>query len=377
MTTVDGILQMAIHGNLKESTPYNYSKAPMPYGIFERVVFKTLNQADPFDLFPIYNISNDFKLDVFPRSLSFNAKFNPSKAQKIVDVNSPAVVRRSFETAAKEINAKMVSNLGKHNGVEFLLNKLAEKFAVKAENSTDSQIPSLVQDYLAESQKIIEERGVKDRLIMFDDGDIALDAHVDENGIVIEHTLFDEIQKQTGQELYTTSDNQRVVSEDLANGKIDLIIGTQSLIQEGIKYNNLGLVITDEQHRFGVNQRAEFKNKGISPDVLSMSATPIARTYDLTVYGAMEVSSSKIKKLYNDSDFVFDDKRSTDNKLVFNYKNILHEGEKKVLFTNLVIPTEFTAEDLNLLGNFKLKIHAEAIQSANVGSSEEAFEALD
>lgn len=99
-------------------------------------------------------------------------------------------------------------------------------------------------------------------------------------------------------------------------------------------------------------------------------------TYSKTDLNSL-VSSSKIKKLYNDSDFVFDDKRSTDNKLVFNYKNILHEGEKKVLFTNLVIPTEFTAEDLNLLGNFKLKIHAEAIQSANVGSSEEAFEALD
>ena len=85
------------------------------------------------------------------------------------------------------------------------------------------------------------------------------------------------------------------ILKKLENGEIDLIIGTQSLIQEKIVFNNLGLVITDEQHRFGVNQRNEFKNKGIAPDVLSMSATPIPRTYALTIYGDMEVSSIKTK----------------------------------------------------------------------------------
>ena len=91
-----------------------------------------------------------------------------------------------------------------------------------------------------------------------------------------------------------TKEKNQILS-DLENGNIDLIIGTQSLIQENIKFKNLGLVITDEQHRFGVNQRTEFKNKGISPDVLSMSATPIPRTYALTIYGDMEVSNIKTK----------------------------------------------------------------------------------
>jgi len=85
------------------------------------------------------------------------------------------------------------------------------------------------------------------------------------------------------------------ICEELSSGKIDLIIGTQSLIQSNIKYKNLGLVITDEQHRFGVNQRSDLKNKGVSPDVLLMSATPIPRTYALTIYGDMEVSSIKTK----------------------------------------------------------------------------------
>ena len=89
----------------------------------------------------------------------------------------------------------------------------------------------------------------------------------------------------------TKSKEKDIILNDLKEGKIDLIIGTQSLIQEKIIFNNLGLVITDEQHRFGVNQRTEFKNKGVYPDVLSMSATPIPRTYALTIYGDMDVSS--------------------------------------------------------------------------------------
>ncbi|MGI6329615.1 MAG: ATP-dependent DNA helicase RecG [Bacilli bacterium] len=81
----------------------------------------------------------------------------------------------------------------------------------------------------------------------------------------------------------------------LESGTIDLIIGTHALITESINYHNLGLVITDEQHRFGVNQRSTLKNKGLSPEVLYMSATPIPRTYALTIYGDMDVSTIKEK----------------------------------------------------------------------------------
>ena len=84
-----------------------------------------------------------------------------------------------------------------------------------------------------------------------------------------------------------------VIYNDLKEGKINIIIGTHALIQEDVTYNNLGLVVTDEQHRFGVNQRSNLKNKGIKPDVLYMSATPIPRTYALTIYGDMDVSIIK------------------------------------------------------------------------------------
>ena len=85
------------------------------------------------------------------------------------------------------------------------------------------------------------------------------------------------------------------IVEKLEKGKIDFIIGTHALLSENVVFKNLGLVITDEQHRFGVNQRASLKNKGLLPDVLYMSATPIPRTFALTIYGDMDISNIKTK----------------------------------------------------------------------------------
>src|SRR5574344_110453 len=81
------------------------------------------------------------------------------------------------------------------------------------------------------------------------------------------------------------------ILKDISSGEINLVIGTQALFSDDVLYNNLGLVVTDEQHRFGVNQRASLKNKGITPDILYMSATPIPRTYAFTIYGDMDISS--------------------------------------------------------------------------------------
>ena len=90
-----------------------------------------------------------------------------------------------------------------------------------------------------------------------------------------------------------TKKEKQSIYNELKEGKVNIIIGTHALIQEDVEYNNLGLVVTDEQHRFGVNQRSNLKNKGIKPDVLYMSATPIPRTYALTIYGDMDVSIIK------------------------------------------------------------------------------------
>lgn len=76
----------------------------------------------------------------------------------------------------------------------------------------------------------------------------------------------------------------------IADGSVDMIVGTHALIQDAVTYHRLGLVITDEQHRFGVNQRRVFREKGENPDVLMMTATPIPRTLAITAFGEMDVS---------------------------------------------------------------------------------------
>lgn len=88
-----------------------------------------------------------------------------------------------------------------------------------------------------------------------------------------------------------TKKEKTSIHEKLLNNEIDIVIGTHALIQEDVLYNNLGLVVTDEQHRFGVLQRTNLQNKGNMPDVLYMSATPIPRTYALTIYGDMDIST--------------------------------------------------------------------------------------
>ena len=83
---------------------------------------------------------------------------------------------------------------------------------------------------------------------------------------------------------------KRAIKSDLMDGKIDLLIGTHAIIQNDVEFHNLGLVITDEQHRFGVKQRASLTNKGLGIHTLVMSATPIPRTLGLILYGDLDIS---------------------------------------------------------------------------------------
>ena len=84
--------------------------------------------------------------------------------------------------------------------------------------------------------------------------------------------------------------NKKAALAAIADGSVDMIVGTHALIQDAVSYHRLGLVITDEQHRFGVNQRRIFREKGENPDVLMMTATPIPRTLAITAFGEMDVS---------------------------------------------------------------------------------------
>ena len=83
---------------------------------------------------------------------------------------------------------------------------------------------------------------------------------------------------------------KRDALEKMSSGEVDIVVGTHALIQEGVEFADLGLVITDEQHRFGVNQRMSFSEKGNEPDILVMTATPIPRTLAVIFYGDLDVS---------------------------------------------------------------------------------------
>ncbi|SHJ95404.1 ATP-dependent DNA helicase RecG [Paramaledivibacter caminithermalis] len=80
------------------------------------------------------------------------------------------------------------------------------------------------------------------------------------------------------------------IIEEIKEGKIDIVIGTHAIIQDRVEFKKLGLVVTDEQHRFGVRQRSVLKKKGSNPDMLVMSATPIPRTLSLILYGDLDIS---------------------------------------------------------------------------------------
>ncbi len=87
-----------------------------------------------------------------------------------------------------------------------------------------------------------------------------------------------------------TGKARRRVLDGIASGEVDLVVGTHALVQEGVAFRDLSLAVIDEQHRFGVHQRITLKEKGASPDILIMTATPIPRTLALTYYGDLDVS---------------------------------------------------------------------------------------
>lgn len=94
----------------------------------------------------------------------------------------------------------------------------------------------------------------------------------------------------------TKAKEKEIIYKDINKGDIDVLIGTHALLSENLNFNNLGLIVTDEQHRFGVNQRNLLQNKGGNlGDVLYLSATPIPRTYALTIYGDLDLSQIKTK----------------------------------------------------------------------------------
>ncbi|NLM44017.1 MAG: ATP-dependent DNA helicase RecG [Clostridiales bacterium] len=133
---------------------------------------------------------------------------------------------------------------------------------------------------------------------------------------------------------------RKEIQEEISKGNIKIVIGTHALLNEELEFHNLGLVITDEQHRFGVRQRAMLKSKASNPDMLVMSATPIPRTLSLVLYGDLDISvidelppnRKKIETYYIGSD-----KRER----LFNFvKKLINEGRQAYIVCPLVEESE-------------------------------------
>lgn len=176
------------------------------------------------------------------------------------------------------------------------------------------------------------------------------------------------------------------ILSDIKNGNISIIIGTHAIIQENVEFKNLGLAIIDEQHKFGVLQRAKLKEKGLNPDVLVMTATPIPRTLSLTIYGDLDISVidelpknrkevKTIVKNENQKKEIYDfiRRQVSNGRQVYIVYPIIEESEKidlKSAEENYIILKEKIFPDLNVQmihGRIKDEIKEEIMSEFKAG----------
>lgn len=283
-------------------------------GLSQKILINAINNA----LMTYGNCINDnipkYLLDKYNflnKKTALNIVHNPPNYDKLKEASMRLKYEELFEFMFK-INYLRESNKKNNAGVERKTNKSIDEFVKK--------LPfELTNDQKTALDEIIKDLSSSTRMNRLLQGDVgsgktivailamyynylcgyqsALMAPTEI--LAIQHyNNMKELFKDTNVvvELLTgsiTKKDKMPIYNDLKNGTINIIVGTHALIQEEVEYNNLGLVVTDEQHRFGVNQRSNLKNKGVKPDVLYMSATPIPRTYALTIYGDMDVSIIK------------------------------------------------------------------------------------
>ena len=246
------------------------------------------------------------------KKTSLNVIHNPSTMEKLKDVTIRLKYEELFEFMFK-INYLKQMNKEKNNGLDRVIDR--DKL-----NSFIKKIPfQLTGDQKKAIDEIIKDLEAPNRMNRLLQGDVgsgktivaftgmyanylsgyqsALMAPTEILATQHYQNLVDFL-KGTGVKIAlltgsTSKKDKNEIYKGLSNGSIHMVIGTHALIQDEVDYQNLGLVITDEQHRFGVHQRANLQNKGKTPDVLYMSATPIPRTYALTIFGDMDVSTIK------------------------------------------------------------------------------------
>lgn len=179
----------------------------------------------------------------------------------------------------------------------------------------------------------------------------------------------------------TKAKDKRTIKEALMNGEIDIIVGTHALIQNDVEFKSLALVITDEQHRFGVEQRASLAMKGDNPHLMVMSATPIPRTLGLIIYGDLDISiinelppgrqsirTDVVNSTYHQRIYAFIKKAVDDGRQAYIVCSLVDDSENDLIsakeYAEKLANTAFKGYNLGLLhGKMKPK-EKEAVMNA-------------
>ena len=254
------------------------------------------------------------KYNFVNKKTALNIIHNPSTAEKLKEVTIRLKYEELFEFMFK-INYLKQQNKKEKNGLVRVidrdkLNKFIEKIPFKLTNDQNIAIEEILSDLesptrmnrllqgdVGSGKTIVSFIGMYANFLcgyqsaLMAPTEILATQHYNNLVQFLKGTKV-KVALLTGS---TSKKDKNEIYKGLSDGTINMVIGTHALIQDEVEYNNLGLVITDEQHRFGVHQRANLQNKGVKPDVLYMSATPIPRTYALTIFGDMDVSTIKEK----------------------------------------------------------------------------------
>lgn len=152
--------------------------------------------------------------------------------------------------------------------------------------------------------------------------------------------------------LYSSMDNENVEKQKIQNGEYDVIVGTHALFSDDVEYRNLGFVIADEQHRFGVKQRKALKQKGNNCDFLLMSATPIPRTLASSIYGDMDISTIETMPKSRKGCKTYLIKKNSVIDILDDIRNKLNEGRQVYIIAAAIDSSEnYRAKDVNGLYN--------------------------
>lgn len=306
-----------ISGDFDENTNLNLGRIVPIYGLTEKLSIKTLRRA-------IFNAINEFKTQItecLPDYLIKKYDFM-SKADAISNIHFPdeeedienarrrlvyeelflfqlrcALMRKQVEDEAKSIKIQL-----KPNG---LVHKFIKKLPFELTNAQKKAVKEIISDLNSEKpmQRLLQGDVGSGKTVV---ACIMLLAAI-ETGFqgalmapteILARQHYENFVKwlspyNINVGLFIGSNKTKLrkqIEKDLINGQIHIAIGTHALVQEGIAFHNLGAIVIDEQHRFGVKQRSMLRAKGEMPQVLTMTATPIPRTLSLTLHGDLDLS---------------------------------------------------------------------------------------